>query len=873
MADYQIGNIALNFKVQSNNISNSIKRIKNAFESLNDIKIDSLENKFKAITEAMTPFLDKIKESQPALEAMSEALNLKKLELQIATINSKLEVLQSKTATALALDTTKIANANVKLDTANEKLRQAQAKTDNIKLKNEQVAKTIELTDSKIKKVNSSIKNTEKGVDNVDKKAKKTSGTFSKLFNIGKIYFFINYTKRLAQAIGRMATNAIGFNETLNKFQVSMGNNYGEALKFVNDLTYAFNLSRESIMNYQSTFKNMLDAMGTIGDSTTTYKLSETLTRMAIDYASLFNVSVETAMQQFQSVLSGQIRSIRTTSGYDVSEASLFNIYQSLGGQKTMRQLDQTEKRLLRILAIQKQMSNTGAVGDFEKTINQSANILKQMEETWKEISTWIGTILMEYLEPFLEKTLAVMIVVREMLKSLAIARGYEYESFGKGGMFGAIEESAEAAEDAVNSLKTNLLGFDRLNILGSKSTSGSLLPDYKMLTSHLAEYNGKLSDVKNNSNDVAENILSWLGYTKEVKVATDETGNEVETITWVLQEGETNLGTIKSIVEAIAVTVGGIVAFNLGSKVVSLASALGPVGVAVAAIAGTMAVMSKDSTVMQEAFNGIKERFNELASDEDVRAVFNDIKLAIEKAIEMFSLLVEMVSIDFMNSLTAACKFIKGDFAGAFNSLNGGFDGAIEKSLRLDKTMQNSWLANFFLRTLPIEVPNAINKFFTETIPNLWKKFSDWLSTIPSWFREKVFKPIGNFFVGIFEGMINGVIDGINFIIEKISSLTSRVGWDIELIEHVNWTGNSETSTADLTSYTDSLNVLVNTIVESNQQVVHAIEKNGNKPIELNGRKVSEAIYDDLQEVSERKGFSSGSSYGDGGGGYRGGR
>ena len=158
-----------------------------------------------------------------------------------------------------------------------------------------------------IKKVNNQIENTNKQLNKVNKTAEKTNISFNKVFSIGRLYFWINYTKRFAQALSRMMTRAIDFNETLNKFQVSMGQYYSRAIKYVNSLTYAFNLSTESIMNYQSTFMNMLSALGGLS-SDTSYELSETLTRMAIDYASLFNVSIDRAMEQFQSVLSGQIK-------------------------------------------------------------------------------------------------------------------------------------------------------------------------------------------------------------------------------------------------------------------------------------------------------------------------------------------------------------------------------------------------------------------------------------------------------------------------------------------------------------------------------------------------------------------------------------
>ena len=161
-------------------------------------------------------------------------------------------------------------------------------------------------TNLKIDKANLKLRQTTKEIGNIDKKSKSASKSFSSLFNLGKIYFLFNYFKRIGIAIGNMASEAVNFNETLNKFQVSTKGYYDEALQFVNSLTRAFNLSTESVMNYQATFKNMLSALGQISEETS-YYLSESLTAMAIDYASLFNVSIETAMSQFESALSGQV--------------------------------------------------------------------------------------------------------------------------------------------------------------------------------------------------------------------------------------------------------------------------------------------------------------------------------------------------------------------------------------------------------------------------------------------------------------------------------------------------------------------------------------------------------------------------------------
>src|SRR5690554_6043428 len=147
-----------------------------------------------------------------------------------------------------------------------------------------------------------------------------------------------------------------------------MRGNIGEARTFIAEMNKAYGIAEATLMQYQATFKNMLSAMGKISEDTA-YGLSESLTQMAVDFASLYNVSIENAMTKFQAVLSGQVRPIRSISGYDITENTIFDLYKSLGGTKTMRQLDQTEKRLLRIYAVFTQTSGTGALGDLEKTL------------------------------------------------------------------------------------------------------------------------------------------------------------------------------------------------------------------------------------------------------------------------------------------------------------------------------------------------------------------------------------------------------------------------------------------------------------------------------------------------------------------------
>ena len=540
MADYNVGNIEIGIKSSSlkalegidktisklqefkkidkelQNIFSSINKLTNGFSKLSKLNVNPLNNKITEISKSADLFVKSLSSlQQPNFSETATSLN--KLTNAFRQLD-KVKTFDFRQMYESFNRLTRIVDPFLQKLQASEKSLLAFS---NI---------LSQLKTSKITKINNELDKVDQNTRDIKTNIETTD--ISKLFNLGKIYFFINYTKRIVQFFGKMVSSAIDFNETLNKFQVSMGENYERSLEFVKDLTKAFNLAEESVMNYMSTFKNMLSALGNLSEDTS-YVLSETLTRMALDYASLFNVEVTRAMEQFQAVLSGQIRSIRSVSGYDVSETTLYNIYKQLGGTKTMRQLDQVEKRLLRIIALQYQMQDTGAVGDFEKTINTTSNQLKQLSETLKEIGRWLGQYVMFIIKPLVQYTLSFAIALKEVLKYINIINGYEYEDFGEGGLFGEVEDSATSAENAVDSLKNKLLGFDTLNILGD--TTATTDADYSFLLDQILSYQSPLDEVENTANNIAESILNWAGYSFDAEGNLQKTGNTLRTILAVI--------------------------------------------------------------------------------------------------------------------------------------------------------------------------------------------------------------------------------------------------------------------------------------------------------------------------------------------------
>lgn len=381
---------------------------------------------------------------------------------------------------------------------------------------------------------------------------------------LGKIYFIRNYTKQLGQFMSGLVQNAIDYTETLNLWQVAMRGNISTAEEFISKMNKAYGIAEETLMRYQATFRNMLSTLGGISTDVS-YGLSEYLTQMALDYASLYNTSIERAMTVFQSVLSGQVRPIRSISGYDITETTIFELYQQLGGTKTMRQLTQTEKRLLRIYAVFQQMDRSGAIGDLNKTLNNTANQIRIMGEASKELGVWLGKLVEIYIAPMLPYLNAFLITAKNIAQAIVKSLP-EYSEFD--GTIKGYEETAEAMEQ----VNGKLLDFDKFRSLsGGEENSLGLGIDEKLIDG-LTQYQSILANVSNKATKLATAWTSWW--------IDDETGE-------LTTQAENLLVVLKSI----GIVVGGLTAIGITKKIGKLIGGITGLTSGMALLNATLAV------------------------------------------------------------------------------------------------------------------------------------------------------------------------------------------------------------------------------------------------------------------------------------------
>lgn len=412
----------------------------------------------------------------------------------------------------------------------------------------------------------STKKKAKKTTQEIDKKTSQINDKRNRsFFNIGKLTAALYLFRRIGRVAGEIVQAGADYAETLNLWQTSMGDNVQLASEFVKKMNEAYGISEKTLMNAQAIFKNMIGSLGQIS-SDTAYQLSEGIVQMALDYSSLYNVTFDQAFKKFQAALAGQVRPIRSVSGYDITETTLFQLYQSLGGTKAMRQLTRTEKQLLSIYAIFQQMERSGAVGDLEKTMESYANQSRVMAESWQSVKTYSGVLLTNIIQKSggLQYLNALLIFISEVLKAL-IAQYDAIQSMGD--PFETTTDGALSAGEAIDQVKGKLLDFDKFRALNSAEEAGGDIGLDDKLLAALSNYKTILGDASMKARELAENMMLATFWTR------DDNG-ELVFVEWKWNIFAETLKTV-------ATFLGVLIGIKIGAWLIKLAKAITTVSIA----------------------------------------------------------------------------------------------------------------------------------------------------------------------------------------------------------------------------------------------------------------------------------------------------
>lgn len=463
-------------------LSNSIRDLANTINSIGNVNFnsDGLTNFASAINKLggvkVTTAVTNLPQLTTALQQIAVSVN------QIGQIQGSVTSL-TQLATALSrMGGKTVTNAITNIPQLTNALMQMM----NTLSRAPQVSRnTIDLTNaianlaSQGSKVGTATRSMSSGLNTFKSHAKGAHKSANSLASaIGKLYAKYWMLFRLFSKFGK----AIGFASDIKEVQNVIDVSFGDYKNVIEEF------SKTSIQNYgisELTSKKMagrFQAMGTaVGFSQEKMaEMSTTLTGLAADMGSFYNVEAEQVAESLQSIFTGTTKPMRAY-GVDLTMATLQEYAFSKGIDANVKSMSQAEKVMLRYNYVLEHTRN--AQGDFQRTQGTWANQIRILKQQFVALGGVIGQNFIYALKPMIQALNAVMGKLIQFAKvvseSLGTIFGWKYEDT-TGGIVNDIENGSDYADDlsgglgsAANNakkLKQQLQGFDRLNVLTSNN-------------------------------------------------------------------------------------------------------------------------------------------------------------------------------------------------------------------------------------------------------------------------------------------------------------------------------------------------------------------------------------------------------------------
>ena len=306
--------------------------------------------------------------------------------------------------------------------------------------------------------------------------AKKAGAALAGAFAIKKL---VDFSKSCIELGSDLA-------EVQNVVDVTFPHMNQQINQFAQNAAKQFGLSETMTKRFTGTFGAMAKAFG-FGEKAA-YDMSTTLTGLAGDVASFYNIGQDEAYTKLKSVFTGETESLKDL-GIVMTQTALDAYALQNGFGKTTAKMSEMEKVALRYKFVQDQL--TTAAGDFSRTSDGWANQVRILKLQFDSLKATVGQGLINVLSPVIH----VVNTLIGKLMSLANAfRAFTELVMGKRSGGGASAAAAgmeavakaadkagtaaggvgSAAKKAAKDMKGISTGIDELNIINPSDNAGS---------------------------------------------------------------------------------------------------------------------------------------------------------------------------------------------------------------------------------------------------------------------------------------------------------------------------------------------------------------------------------------------------------------
>ena len=416
---------------------------------------------------------------------------------------------------------------------------------------------------SKVGSSAQSVTNSLNGYSASAQRASKSSRSLASVF--GRLYANFFWVKRGADKLWQSIETSMDYIETLNYFDAAFGQvaesavsqwesagydsaeayykSFSDRAKELTSKMSGFKINEdgtltatgqpslgidpERMMNYQATFGQMASSMGVASE--TSLKLSQALTEIGADLASVKNLDFDKVWNDMASGLAGMSRTLDKY-GVNIRNVNLQQKLNELGIQANITALNQNEKALLRAIILLD--STRYAWGDLAETINQPANQLRLIESNFQNLSRTIGNLFLPAVSQTLPYVNAMVIALQRLATWIGNLLGIDLSKVTSSVAdssfdFSTIADEAENATEAVNKLQKGIRKFDELDVITTPSSSGSgtggissgLLDDAfdKAYSEYQKAWDDAFNNMENRAQDIADKIEEFFAPVKNI--------------------------------------------------------------------------------------------------------------------------------------------------------------------------------------------------------------------------------------------------------------------------------------------------------------------------------------------------------------------
>lgn len=503
---------------------------------------------------------------------------------------------------------------------------------------------------------------TQKALKNFEKYTKEYGKTQKQLLASLKkaVIGVINIVRKLITLNYKAMAYASDFGETLNKFNVVAGQSAGVLGDFAEKMSDLLGLDLQDMYEAVATFKSISNSINLANKQSEIFSI--TLTKLAVDLASLYNTSTERAITALSSGLHGVLKPLKSYNIY-LYETNLEQTALQIGLNRNIDSLNESEKVLLRYITILKQ--STEAQGDMARTLTSSANQLRilqaqfaQLKRSFGQIATAITLVLVPALNVLLGGLTKVFTFIAKSL-------GYEIENFAN--IFGDSTDSIEDSENALNSYADTargLSGLDEINLIRDTGSSNIIDPETGGLTidqtliDALKGYNNQMDQISGKTSDITDKIAETFQDTLVADVFNlilKAIKGINESLVFVVDHWDTFAPLLKTVLNLLTIIVGLSIASKIktwGVAVVGLITKLKALSVTLQGTQALTTGFGVDAVATTTKISGLSMAFGALAlaaSYAVFSSIFNQFSEKTKKIIGIIGTLVSALTIGAM--------------------------------------------------------------------------------------------------------------------------------------------------------------------------------------------------------------------------------